>query len=214
MNLNRSVELMVQRLQLNKGFPKYQFERSLDGFLSLFLVEFFSEIHLDQFVYVAAEFPMRKEKLQATDKETYQSTNVDYLLLRKGTCTQWYFVELKTDYASERDSQLQRLNSASGKPFSEFYNQIESIQKRSKREEKYERLLKNIDSHSTESDRESEVHSICLTNYTPRPPVTAAFNQVEWLKLSQFDANLKNTEHPELWRKVKILFEDTPQKAS
>jgi hypothetical protein len=214
MELDRSVDLMVERLQLNQGFPKYQFERSLDGFLSLFLVEFFSEKDQDQFTYVAAEFPMRKDKILATDKETYQSTNVDYLLLRKGTCTQWYFIELKTDQASERDLQLQRLNSVNGKIFLEFYNQIESIQKRSKRKEKYAHLLRNIKMYSTERDREAQVHSICLTNYTPRPRIKEAFNQIEWLKLSEFDTKLRNTEHPELWRKVKILFKDMPQKAS
>jgi hypothetical protein len=214
MNLDRSVELMVERLQLNQGFPKYQFERSLDGFLSLFLVEFFSEKDRDQFVYIAAEFPMRKEKFLATDKETYQSTNVDYLLLRKGTCTQWYFIELKTDQSSERDIQLQRLNSASGKNFSEFYNQIEGIQKKSKQKEKYAHLLRNIKAHSTEQDREAQIHSICLTNYTPQPRIKKAFDQIEWLQLSEFDAKLINTEHPELWQKVKFLFKDKPQKAS
>ena len=208
MNLEQSVNKMVERLQLNRYFPKYQFERSLDGFLSIFLEEFFSEKYKDPFVYVAAEFPMRK------NKETHQSTNVDYLLLKKGKDPQWYFVELKTDQASERDIQLERLKEANSKTFSQYYEQIRRIQKHSKRKDKYEHLLESIGNYKTPDLLKAKVRSDCITNYTPKNDIKNKFERIEWLKLSEFKDQLKNTKHPELWQIVKILFEDIPQKAS
>lgn len=213
MSLERSVELMVQRLQVNQGFPKYQFERSVDAFLSLFLVEFFNAKFNDHFIYVAAEFPLRKENTDDPGKQTYQSTNVDYLLLQKGHHTQWHFVELKTDKASQRDTQLQRLQQASGKRFAYFYNQIAGIQARSKRSEKYEYLVQTIETQSTERDREAPIVSICLTSYIPNPVIVATFEPIQWIQLSDFDAMLKNTQHPELWEKVKLLFSRSNESA-
>lgn len=213
MTLEQSVRKMVERLQFNRFFPKYQFERSLDGFLSIFLEEYFSEKYQDQFVYVAAEFPMRKEN-EGKTKRSYQSTNVDYLLLRKGKYPQWYFVELKTDQASERDIQLERLNEVDGKTFVQFDDQIEQIKKHSKRKEKYRHLRESIDKYTylTPSLRQAKVRSVCITNYDPKVDIKNKFERIEWLKLSDFDKTISNTKHSELWQIVKILFEDIPQK--
>ena len=40
MSLDESMNLVISRLQLNRYFPKYQLERSIDGFLSLFMEEY------------------------------------------------------------------------------------------------------------------------------------------------------------------------------
>jgi len=61
MNLDETISKVVERLERNRNFPKYQFERSIDVFLSLFIEEYLN-VHCNADVqYVAAEFPLKKK---------------------------------------------------------------------------------------------------------------------------------------------------------
>jgi len=201
MGLEASFQLMIERLNYNRKFPKYQFERSLDAFLSLFIEDYLGEIYQSEVIYVAAEFPLKKQ-------ESHQSTNVDYLLLRGGLSPSWIFAELKTDKNSLRDKQFATLNDLKNKPFRPLFEDIKLIRNQSKRKDKYDYLISNIrDKCHSEKAFDFPIHPICFTISDLPPNIKRAFPAVEWILLSQLDEQLSNTRHPEAWRFVRTLLQ-------
>jgi hypothetical protein len=201
MGLDASFRLVIERLKYNRKFSKYQFERSLDAFLSLFIEEYLSSIHQSEVIYVAAEFPLKKQ-------ENNQSTNIDYLLLRKGLSPAWIFVELKTDKNSQSDKQLKTLDTLKNKPFRPLFEDIQHILSNTKRKDKYNYLLSTIRSKcNSEKDFDLLIHPICLSIPEPTLTIKNACPAIDWILLSQFDKQLSNTKHPELWSLVRTFFE-------
>jgi hypothetical protein len=113
--LQRSLDLLVDRLCEFSRFPKYSLERRVDLFLAPFL-EPFIRTQLDPDArLVAPEFPVLRdlaEKGPYADARgarlTRRTVNVDYLFHLPGTVwarPEWLFVELKTDARSFDDDQ-------------------------------------------------------------------------------------------------------------
>lgn len=135
--LEDSVTEMVDRLCQNKQLPKYQFERCSDVFISMFLGDWLKDkVKEDELVYVANEFPLKKDK-------NCGSTNVDLLYVGK-SCL--YFVELKTDSSSFSQGQISSyLNHINKKTSSSDYiDPINAISEGSDKNEKYQHLISRL----------------------------------------------------------------------
>jgi hypothetical protein len=200
MTLDESIRLVIQRLHRNRKFPKYQLERSIDGFLALFLEEYLA-LHFDAPVtYVAAEFPLKKAG-------NNQSTNVDYLYLKTGSSPQWIFVELKTDPYSLREAQLHLYAETSATmTMQQLVQQVEqAILPKSKRKEKYRYLLEIVRADGRANVLDAPIHIVCITAHPPDTRLRAAYPQIDWVQLHDLAAKLTHTQHPELWHYVKEL---------
>jgi hypothetical protein len=95
MNELKFINELFALLAANKKFPSYQAERRIDIFINFFLEDILTH-HFpgSEVSCIAPEFPLKKES-------SNQSTNVDYLCVRKtGQEQRILFVELKTDTAS------------------------------------------------------------------------------------------------------------------
>jgi len=89
-----------------KSVPKYQFERRIDAFIAVFLPDILDALIGGTHELVTPEFPLKKAI-------NNQSTNVDYLLLRRSPAgVRWVFFELKTDAGSFKHEQLATYRSA------------------------------------------------------------------------------------------------------
>ena len=87
------VAAMLSRLTITRGFPKYELERGIDPFMSVFLGPILDAALGGTHTWIAQEFPLKKANNR-------QSTNIDYVFLREqqdATPAVWRFVELKTD---------------------------------------------------------------------------------------------------------------------
>jgi hypothetical protein len=199
MNLDESLDLVITRLSNNRNFPKYQFERSIDGFISLFIEEYLCLHYGADVRYIAAEFPIKK-----TDNN--QSTNVDYLLYRHGLEPAWLFVELKTDHNSMRDNQLTAYDSFRNVRMRTLLAQISTnIMPGSRQKKKYHYLLDTIAKSQPTVDVDAPIIAIYITA-CPLPVKTKIkYHNIEWVELSQFTAKLRTSKHPELWKHVNKL---------
>jgi hypothetical protein len=200
MTLDESIHLVIQRLHRNRKFPKYQLERSIDGFLALFLEEYLALHFGAPVVYVAAEFPLKKAG-------NNQSTNVDYLYLKGGSAPQWIFVELKTDPYSLREAQLHLYaETAATTTMQQLVQQVEQgILPKSKRKEKYRYLLEVIRADGRDKVLDAPINIVCITSHTAEARLRATYPQIAWVHLRDIAAKLTHTQHPELWRYVKDL---------
>jgi hypothetical protein len=204
MNLDESMSLVISRLQLNRYFPKYQLERSIDGFLSLFIEEYLSLCYEADVRYVAAEFPIKKA-------ENNQSTNVDYVLFRHGPSPAWLFVELKTDENSIRDDQMVAYNSFQHIQMRTLLRQIrENIMPKSRQKRKYQYLLDTITRSDPPADIDAPIVVVYITGHSLAVEAKAKYPNIEWVELSQFADKLDATKHPELWKHVRKLLTFTP----
>ena len=204
MNLDASMDLVVARLQRNRHFPKYQLERSIDGFLSLFIEEYLSLLYHADVQYVAAEFPIKKEG-------NNQSTNVDYVLFRRGDSPAWIFVELKTDEYSVREDQLAAYNTFKDVKMRNLLRRIqENILPKSRQKKKYQYLINTIAQSVLEPDIDAPIMVVYITGHTIADQLKSKYTNIEWIELSQFANELSATKHPELWKHVSKLLTFTP----
>jgi hypothetical protein len=204
MNLDESMDLVITRLQRNRHFPKYQFERSIDGFLSLFIEEYLSMLYRTAVKYIAAEFPIKKG-------DNNQSTNVDYMLFRHGPSPAWLLVELKTDKNSVRDDQLKAYNDFKDFQMRILLRQIrDNIMPKSRQKKKYQYLLDTIGQCVPETDSNAPIVVVYITGHSLAEETKAKYQNIEWVELSQFADKLAATKHPELWKHVSKLLTFTP----
>jgi hypothetical protein len=120
-----------------KALPKYQFERRIDAFLSVFLPEILARHLGGDVVLVAPEFPIKKP-------DNNQSTNVDYVLFRRGADRggdRWLFFELKTDLGSVRDTQLDAYQYARQRGMAALRGDLQAIRSSTKEKAKYDALI-------------------------------------------------------------------------
>lgn len=127
--------------------PKYQLERRVDIFFSIYLEEILSkklEIGKEQIKEILPEFPLRKEK--KTGKEIYASNNADYaVFVAKNEKIKMYLVELKTEMDSISGIQKEYYKTAKGKKLKEILKDIIEIEKKSDQWRKYDYLLGKLE---------------------------------------------------------------------
>ena len=122
-------------------YPKYQLERRIDIFFTLYLPEILKKeginVELDD---IFPEFPLKKEN--------NQSTNADYAVFEnKENEVKLYLIELKTEMNSISDSQIKYYKNVQGKKLTEVLEKIIQIQesKNCKQWYKYDKLLEDIE---------------------------------------------------------------------
>ena len=195
MRLADSLVDLVSRLEEWRQYPKYALERRLDIFLTPFLAPYLSQRMEAPVELVAPEFPLKRP-------DNAQSTNVDYLLHRRGERDpRWVFLELKTDARSLSTEQLEIYLRVSGRPFSEIVDEVETgIAPSSKQRAKYERLLERVRAGGVErlGDR------VEIAYLSPARPTTDA--RVRWFPFKDF-ASWKPASHLELWERLRPLIE-------
>lgn len=131
------LEEVFRTLIDNKALPKYQFERRVDIFLSVFLPEALSRLLGGDVRIVAPEFPLKKA-------DNNQSTNVDYVLFKHAERPEeerWIFLELKTDRASVDQGQVDIYHEAIRVGMSSLLRDLNAIRDATKAGAKYDALL-------------------------------------------------------------------------
>lgn len=195
MSLTDSLIDLVTRLDEWRQYPKYALERRLDIFLTPFLAPYLSQRMEAPVELVAPEFPLKRP-------DNAQSTNVDYLLHRRGERNpRWVFLELKTDERSIRPEQLAIYQRAAQRPFADIFAEVESeIAPSSKHRAKYDRLLDRVRAGGTERLRDG----VEIAYLSPKRPTTDP--TVRWFPLKDF-ASWKPTDHVELWEHLRPVIE-------
>lgn len=127
--------------------PKYQLERRVDIFFSIYLDKILEEklgIKREQIKEILPEFSLRKKVKEG--KETYASNNADYaVLVEKNEKIKMYLVELKTEMNSISEAQKEYYEIANTKKLREILQDIIEIEKNSKQWRKYDYLLEKLE---------------------------------------------------------------------
>lgn len=121
-----------------RHFPAYQLERRADIFFAPYLAEVIESYTGIAVEDVIPEFPLRLGTLD--DTASNQSVKVDYLVVAKDRSVA-FLVELKTDMASRRDSQDERMQRACEIGFGPVLQGLVAIILRSAEIQKYGHLL-------------------------------------------------------------------------
>ena len=136
------IEQIFELLKKWYEYPKYQLERRLDIFFSIYLPEILKEkgiyIELND---IFPEFPLKKENNNL-------STNADYAIFDNNDDeTNLYLIELKTEMnsISNEKKQLLYYKQVQKKKIIDLIKEIIEIQKNSKQWKKYEKLLEDIE---------------------------------------------------------------------
>ena len=105
------IEKLINLIVENKDMPKVQVERELSPIIEIFIEDILKDgskidkrIQEGNYKLIATEFPLQS-KTKENDKDTYRSTNIDYLLLNE-KYNELYLVELKTDSKSFENKQF------------------------------------------------------------------------------------------------------------
>lgn len=140
--LEDKIEQIFELLKKWYEYPKYQLERRLDIFFSIYLPEILKEkgiyIELND---IFPEFPLKKENNNL-------STNADYAIFDNNDDeTNLYLIELKTEMnsISNEKKQLLYYKQVQKKKIIDLIKEIIEIQKNSKQWKKYEKLLEDIE---------------------------------------------------------------------
>lgn len=127
--------------------PKYQLERRVDIFFSIYLSKILDKklgIKREQIKEILPEFPLRKEMKDG--KETCASNNADYaVFVEKNGKLKMYLIELKTEMNSISEAQKEYYEIANGKKLSRVLQDIIEIEKNSSQWRKYDYSLKKLE---------------------------------------------------------------------
>lgn len=141
--MEKTIENIFESLEKWRNFPKYQLERRLDIFISLYLPEILKK-GIDELQYAKIdeikknmypEFPLKKTKDRSSD-------NADYAVFIEKTI---YLIELKTDTNSINDKQIKYYNNTlNNKTVEDIFEDIIEIENKSDKYEKYDFLLNEL----------------------------------------------------------------------
>ncbi len=179
-------DLFVSLLK-NKDIPKYQFERRIDTIFELFLPDILSQYYEGEVVFVAPEFPLKKD-------QNNQSTNVDYLffLNKKNGDQKWIMLELKTDHDSVSYNQIDIYSRSIIKGMSKIIDELQIIRKNSIKKHKYNILLENIEKFHSDCPIEIIYLSSFKINSASRYP------DINFLTFSDL-LDFKPSKYAEVW---------------
>ena len=190
MNLNDSIDIVIQRLKENSQLPKFQLERAAEVFLSVFLEEWLSEELCGSVKIITQEFPLKKET-------SHQSTNVDYLMSLNNS--ELLFVELKTNVTINTDQIETYSITYKNKKWAQLYEDAETINTNSKEKAKCKTLIERIEPYK---HNDYNTRFIFVTPHHCQPGELEKF---EWYSLRDMFEKFQSVKHPELWEKVKSL---------
>ena len=125
------------QLQEFKRYPKYQYERRIDGFVGFFLPAVLKS-HQINASKIIPEFPVKAHPEYALSK------NIDYMIFdRSKNCIT--LVELKTDSVSVSEEQLKYYIETMNTLWAELIDHVEKVRKKSKQKDKYKYLLNQLE---------------------------------------------------------------------
>ena len=134
------LSMVFANLNRWRHFPAYQLERRADIFFSVYLPEVLASdtgVEIDS--RVIPEFPLKLDLIWP-GRPSSKSVKVDYVLFARDRSTV-YFVELKTDAASRRDTQDEYLARARELGFRALVRGVTEIARRTTAYQKYYHLL-------------------------------------------------------------------------
>lgn len=137
------IETVFRHLDTWRHLPAYQLERRADVFFSVYLkgvVEELTGVELED--EIIPELPIKRDLIWP-DRPTGASVKVDYALFAKDR-SRVFFVELKTDGASRRETQDDYLEAAKRLGFRAIVEGIRSIVLRTKAHQKYHHLCVSL----------------------------------------------------------------------
>lgn len=193
-SLDKSLEILISRLARNKKIPKYQFERSSEAFLSIFIEEALSKKLDIGFEYVVPEFPLKKS-------DNSQSTNADYLFKSSGN--EWLLVEIKTEITAIRKNQLEVYEEIQDSEFAELISKIEAILENTKKKSKYEHLLTEIKNYHPLTGKTRIIYITPHKNCPFQKDVAG----IDWISFKDLFFDFKSEKHPDLWPYVSELIQ-------
>ncbi len=171
------INYLFDKLDNWRHHPKYQLERRVDLFFSLYLKEVLKEKFKDEKDFCMAdvlipEFPVRKGTIRKEFKEhphRNMSYNIDYLTTCKDS-KNIIFVELKTDQKSINKRQTDYLEKTMETDFNLILEGIKELCKATKAKDKYYCLLKELQSLGLISNLEGLVDLMENAKYNGRFP--------------------------------------------
>jgi len=126
---------LLEHLDDNRQFPKYQYERRIDAFVSFFL----RDVLTAKGIITKGDVQIPEFPIDAEYNSSNLSKNVDYFVF-DASQSLGCFVELKTDHSSCDFSQLETYARAFGKPWLSLNEDIEQMRKASDKKQKYRAL--------------------------------------------------------------------------
>ena len=136
------VDTLFELLDRWRHLPNYQLERRADIFFGLYLPELLANRFGQPIAGVVPEFPVKRDLIWPSHP-TNKSVKVDYVALAEDR-RRCYFVELKTDAASRRDTQDHYLERCGELGFTAILDGLISIVKASSAHQKYFHLLSKL----------------------------------------------------------------------
>lgn len=179
---------VFKELGENGALPKYQLERRLDVFISLFLPELLLQLFGWNVEPIAPEFPLKRPY-------DNQSMNVDQVLYRHALRQEderWIFFELKTDRSSFRDIQAAAYDEAIERGMPALLADLVPIQAATRHPLKYKNLVEKLSKFP--ADRPIEL--VYLTPDVTRP--VALVSSAHWIAFTSL-RNLELKRHSEAW---------------
>lgn len=167
---------LVTRLTEWADFPKYQLERRVDIFLTLFIEEFVGKELGGSAEFVAPEFPLlsridpkRPVRYRTSGEPAADTVNVDYLLyLRKPGGDRWVLFELKTDAGSFDHDQLRLYRLARDLPMEAHLGNLDGVETQSEQDAKYRFLKAQIPAHENRGPRDMKA-PMQIAYLSPKP---------------------------------------------
>lgn len=198
------LEEFFKQLGEFKKYPKYQYERRIDGFIGFFLPAVLKTHHINV-TKIIPEFPVEAHPEYALSK------NIDYMLYdHSKKCIT--LVELKTDSVSVSEEQLKYYIETMNTPWANLINHVEKVKKKSKQKKKYKHLTEQM----KDITEDPKMEAIYLAPADALPSFEASFKSAciavgidpdkelkrwRFLSLEKF-ANSENveTEYPTEWQ--------------
>ena len=192
--LETVLDVMVE----DKALPKYRFEPLAAIFLAPFLPRILEHFYGGEIQHVVPEFPLKK-------RDSYQSTNVDFLLVRRAQeeCF-WILFELKTDVGSVNRPQLETYCRALNGGMMNMVADLHEIRERSKKKKKYDVLLERLGRGAEGLQGCDQVRLVYLTPEVAASSTPDGCNNdnLLWLRYEDLPQQLSGP-HESLWPLVR-----------
>jgi hypothetical protein len=187
---------LLSHLEANRGFPKYQYERRIDAFISFFLPDVLKARFGVVCTVRIPEFPVKKFDSNLCE-------NADYLIFDEQTATLW-LVELKTDAGSVKPSQLDYYNRALTDSWDALCAEVQQIRGRSAHGTKYDVVLNQMQKCQDIKGRRAIYLAPKVAEKSFRIALDKSAEPVrtlwEFLSLEDFADTKVETRFPEEWQ--------------
>ncbi len=203
-----------------KKFPKYQYERRIDPFISIFLPNVLKVKCGHSTTDMWPEFPVRSETIvKSTGKRIWAPQNIDYACYDHEKQA-LMLVELKTDVSSVNADQIRYYNRVLSRRWDVSKKEIEGISEHSKAGDKYDHLLSRLGDTKVRDDRMAAIY---LAPKSARDKFydelkssnDSASVRAKWdfLSLEDFAATKIKTPYENEWKVVKSAIGDVAKDA-